>query len=114
MITEFSTIHIFAYGEAQIISKDNNFKASVTEFTKLNPVIADVKAQKPVDVATGDYHAINIFYSSNCYYMGNQQEFSFSFDVADLNETKLNALIAEFASLEAAANTPSTPSTPSV
>jgi hypothetical protein len=102
MITEFSTIHIFAYGEAQIISNDVNFKASVTEFTKLNPVIADVKAQKPADVVAGEYHAINIFYSADVRYMGKEQECSFTCPLASLNEAKLNALIAEFASLEAA------------
>jgi hypothetical protein len=106
MITEFSTIHIFAYGEAQIISNDVNFKASVTEFTKLNPVIADVKAQRPADVLEGDYHAINIFYSADVRYMGKEQQTSFSCPLASLNEAKLNALIAEFASLEAA-STPS-------
>lgn len=102
MITEFSTIHIFAYGEAQIISNDVNFKASVTEFTKLNPVIADIKAQKPADVIDGDYHVINIFYSADVRYMGKEEQCSFNCPLVSLNETKLNALIAEFATLQAA------------
>ena len=103
MITEFSTIHIFAYGEAQIIGKDLNFKASVNSFTKLQAVITDIKSKKSADVTDGDYHAINLFYSSDCRYMGKEQENSFSCKVSDLNETKLNALITEFATLKASA-----------
>ena len=105
MITEFSTIHIFAYGEAQIISKDLNFKTSVGSFTKLQAVITDVKSKKPADKTDGDYHAINIFYSADCRYMGKEKESSFSCKLSDLNETKLNALIAEFATLKASAPT---------
>ena len=103
MITEFSTIHIFAYGEAQIIGKDLNFKASVNSFTKLQAVITDIKSKKPADKTDGDYHAINIFFSADCRYMGKAKENSFSCKIADLNETKLNALIAEFATLKASA-----------
>lgn len=110
MITEFSTIHIFAYGEAQIIGKDLNHKASVSSFTKLQAVIDDVKSKKPADKTSGDYHAINIFFSADCRYMGKEKESSFSCKLSELNETKLNALIAEFASLKAS----STPATPSV
>jgi hypothetical protein len=110
MITEFSTIHIFAYGEAQIIGKDLNFKASVNAFTKLQAVIDDIKSKKPADKTSGDYHAINIFFSADCRYMGKAKENSFSCKLAELNETKLNALIAEFATLKASA----TPATPSV
>ena len=110
MITEFSTIHIFAYGEAQIIGKDLNFKANVNAFTKLQAVITDIKSKKPADKTDGDYHAINIFFSADCRYMGKTKENSFSCKLVDLNEAKLNALIAEFATLKASA----TPSTPSV
>jgi hypothetical protein len=39
--------------------------------------------------------------------MGKEKESSFSCKLADLNETKLNALIAEFATLKASA-TPAT------
>jgi hypothetical protein len=118
MIKEFSTIHIFAYGEAQIIGKDLNFKASVNSFTKLADVIADIKTKKPADITAGDYHAINIFHSIDCRYMGKSKENSFSCKLSDLNEVKLNALIDEFATLKAAApakNAASTPkNTPSV
>ena len=108
MITEFNTIHIFAYGEAQIIGKDLNYKAAISKFTKLQAVIDDIKSKKPADVAAGDYHAINIFYSINVRYMGKAKENSFSCNLSELNETKLNALIAEFASLKAA-EVPATP-----
>ena len=102
MITEFNVIHIFAYGEAQIVGQDLNFKDSVSKFTTLQAVIDDVKSKKPADVTAGDYHAINIFYSIDVRYMGKSQENSFSCAITELDETKLNALIAEFATLKAA------------
>jgi hypothetical protein len=102
MITEFNTIHIFGYGEAQIIGENLNFKAAISKFTKLQAVVDDIKSKKPTDVSEGDYHAINLFYSIDVRYMGKQQENSFSTTLAELNETKLNNLIAEFATLKAA------------
>ena len=112
MIKEFSTIHIFAYGEAQIIGKDLNFKASVNSFTKLADVIADINTKKPADKTAGDYHAINIFHSSDCRYMGKSKENSFSCKLSDLNEVKLNALIDEFATLKSASDSKTSASTP--
>jgi hypothetical protein len=99
MIKEFSTIHIFRYGEAQIITNEFNFKASFESFTKLQSVIDDIKSQKPSNVTEGDFHAINIFKAINCRYMGREKETSFSCDLSDLNESKLNDLIDEFVTL---------------
>jgi len=101
MITEFNTIHIFGYGEAQIIGENLNFKAAHSKFTKLQAVVDDIKSKKPADVAEGDYHAINLFYSIDVRYMGKEQVNSFSTKLSELNETKLNALIAEFGTLKA-------------
>ena len=105
------TIHIFAYGESQIISDTVNHKDSVSNFKKLQAVIDDVKSLKPADVVASDYHAINIFGDSKVSYLSKDTEgfgkdkVKKSYDVkfADLNQTKLNALIAEFATLKAAA-----------
>ena len=99
----YFSVQFFAYGEAQIIGKDLNFKASVNSFTKLQAVITNIKSKKPADKTDGDYHAINIFFSSDCRYMGKGKENSFSCKLTDLDETKLNALIAEFATLKASA-----------
>lgn len=67
------TIHIFAYGEAQIISKDVNYKTSVSNFTKLQAVIDNIKSLKPADVNASDYHAINIFENMKVAYLSKEK-----------------------------------------
>jgi hypothetical protein len=107
---KLNVIHFFSYGENQIISDTLNFKANVSQFKKAQAVIDDVKSLKPVDVVASDYHAINIFGDSKVSYLSKDTEgfgkdkVKKSYDVkfADLNQTKLNALIAEFATLKAA------------
>ena len=102
-MSTFSTIHIFGYREAQIIGKDLNFKAKVSDFTKLQAVIDDVKSKKPEGKVSADYHAINIFNSSKVDYMAkDNKDASFSAKTTDLNQTKLNALVTECGTLKAA------------
>lgn len=105
-MNDFSTIHIFGYGEAQIISKDVNFKAKHSDFTKLEAVIADVKSKRPADKADVAIHAINIFKGIRVDYTAKEKEGSFSCKVEDLDVTKLNDLVAEFAALKTAAEAP--------
>jgi hypothetical protein len=97
-----NTIHIFAYGEAQIIGKELNYKTNVSKFTKLQAVIDDVKSKKPADVQDKDYHAINIFNNSKVVYLAKEKEGTFSVAFTDIDSAKLNALIQEFADLKAA------------
>jgi hypothetical protein len=103
------TIHIFAYGEAQIISDTVNYKDSVSKFTKLQPVIDNIKSLKPADVEASDYHSINIFGDLKVSYLSkdsdgagaSKNKKSFSVKFSDLNQNALNELIAEFQSLKA-------------
>jgi len=93
-------IHIFGYGESQIISETLNYKAELTKFTKLQAVVDDVKSKKPADVEAKDYHAINIFADNKVSYLTNDKKSSFSCKFSDINQTKLNALVAEFQALK--------------
>lgn len=102
------TIHIFGYGEAQIISKDLSFKTSIGRFTKLQAVIDDIKSKKPINKIASDYHAINIFGELKVNYIAkllpnvkikDRENSNFSFDISEINTTKLNELIIEFTSL---------------
>lgn len=103
------TIHIFGYGEAQLISDTVNFKASIDKFTKLQSVIDDIKSKKPKDKVAGDYHAINIFGDLRADYIAKSVEglksnsstenISYSIPFKDLDSKKIEALIAEFVSL---------------
>lgn len=106
---KFTTIHVFAYGEAQIIGKDLNFKSKISNFKKLQAVIDDIKSKKPADKLDKDYRAINIFSDLRADYNANEKDSSFNVKYSDLNETKINALVAEFEKLKAdfdAANPP--------
>lgn len=102
------TIHIFGYGEAQIIFETVNFKTGVDKFTKLQAVIDNVKSKKPADKTAGDYHAINIFGDLRADYNAkssdgakpkDEDKSSFSVKFADLDSKKLDALVAEFTTL---------------
>ena len=109
---KLNVIHFFSYGENQIISDTLNFKANVSQFKKAQAVIDDVKSLKPADVVASDFHAINVFGDSRVSYLSKDTEgfgkdkVKKSYDVkfSDLNQTKLNALIAEFETLKAAAD----------
>lgn len=94
-----STIHIFAYGEAQIISKDLNYKTDKTKFSKLQAVVDNIKSKKPADVQVSEYHAINIFDGQRVSYLAKEKEGSFSVKFADVDSAKLDALKAEFKTL---------------
>lgn len=97
---KLNVIHIFSYGESQIVSDTLNFKAGVEEFTTLQAVIDDVKSKRPVGVDVKDYHSINIFSEIGVRYMSKEKTGSFDCAFADLDQTKLNALIAEFQALK--------------
>lgn len=59
---KWSTIHIFGYGETQLIGKDLNKKVKTSELTTVQAVIDNVYSLKPEDnLATTEYHSINIF-----------------------------------------------------
>lgn len=103
-----ATIHIFGYGESQIISDTTNFKANISNFKKLQAVIDDVKSKKPADKISADYHTINIFGDLRADYIakrpdgakpGDDDKSSFSVEFKDLDAKKLDALVAEFDSL---------------
>lgn len=105
------TIHIFGYGEAQLISETVNFKTGIDKFTKLQAVIDSVKSKKPADKTAGDYHAINIFGNMRADYQAkrtkdakpkDEDKSSFSVKIADLDSKKIDALVAEFTALSKA------------
>lgn len=56
------TIHIFGYGETQIISKDLSVKVRTTELTKVKPLVDAIWAKKPENSeAEEKYHVIHCF-----------------------------------------------------
>ena len=58
----WSTLHIFGYGETQLIGTDSNKKVPTSALTKVQAVVDNVYSFKPEgNTATEVYHAINIF-----------------------------------------------------
>jgi hypothetical protein len=61
-MANWSTLHIFGFGDVQVISKDGGATKKVATLSKLQAVIDNVWSTKPTDnTSTKQYHAINIF-----------------------------------------------------
>jgi len=61
-MANWSTLHIFGFGDVQVISKDGGATKKASTLTKLQAVIDNVWSTKPTDnTSTKEYHAINIF-----------------------------------------------------
>jgi hypothetical protein len=98
---QFSTIHIFGYGETQIIGETNNGKVPSSSLTTLVPFVDHVKTFLPESgVTLTDYHVIHIFNGSDVRYLGvgtedRKEETSFSVGFNQIDQTLLTALVDE-------------------
>jgi hypothetical protein len=102
---QFSTIHIFGYGETQIIGETNNGKVQSSSLTTLVPFVDHVKTFLPESgVTLTDYHVIHIFEGSDVRYLGvgtedRKEETSFSVKYDQINIALLDTLVNEVISL---------------
>ena len=102
---QFSTIHIFGYGETQIIGETNNGKIPSSSLTTLVPFVDHVKTFLPESgVTLTDYHVIHIFEGSDVRYLGvgtedRKEETSFSVKYDQIDITLLYTLVNEVISL---------------
>jgi hypothetical protein len=98
----FNTIHIFGYGETQLIYSDSNKKVATSTLTKVQAVIDNVYSKKPADNNAGtDYHAINIFDNMFADYIPKTQgEKSFRVKYEDLDDTLINELVTELKAIQ--------------
>lgn len=96
-MADFNTIHIFAYGENQLISGSVNYKQAIADTTSAADLIADVEAQRPAEANTGSYHVIHIF-EKDVKYISSDAISNFTASVDDLDSTKLDALVTELKS----------------
>jgi hypothetical protein len=97
----FNTIHIFGYGETQLISSDSNKKVATSILKKVQAVIDNVYSKKPADNNAGtEYHAINIFNDMFADYQPKtREEKSFRVKYVDLDATLINELVEEIKAL---------------
>jgi len=99
-IQEWGVIHIFGYGETQIIGDGINKKFPTTELLKVQDVVDYIYSLKPESNPTSkEYHLINIFKDSRVSFLPKSdvagQDNSFSVEYADLDTTTIEALSTE-------------------
>jgi hypothetical protein len=95
--TQWSTLHIFGYGETQLIGNGLNKKVNTSVLTTAQAVIDNVYSFKPEgNTATKDYHAINIFNDMFADWQTTQQGFEgWRVQYLELDATAIESLIAE-------------------
>jgi len=95
----YNTLHIFGYGETQLIGDGFNKKVNSSELTTLQAVVDNVWSTKPADSdASLSYHAINIFNDLFADWQPNSGT-GFRTQYADLDKTEIDALVDEINTL---------------
>jgi hypothetical protein len=105
-MSTFNTIHIFGYGETQIIGEDLNFKTDSSSLTSLANFVNHVKSLKPEDVVAADYHVIHVFNGSNVRYLASsenkEEKKTFIVNLTEIDSVLLDALAQELIALATA------------
>lgn len=93
----WSTLHIFGYGETQLIGDNFNKKVPTSELTKAQAVIDNVYSFKPEgNPATEAYHAINTFNDLFSDWQTSEPNVEgWRVQWSDLNKTAIDELVAE-------------------
>lgn len=96
-MANWNTLHIFGFGNVQVISKDGGATKKASTLTTLQAVIDNVWSKKPADsTLTKEYHAINIFDTMFADWQPKQpKEKGFRTPLAELDATLIQALVDE-------------------
>jgi hypothetical protein len=90
----YNTLHIFGYGECQIISENENKKVSTELCPSAQAVVDMIYSFKPADNnASSDYRNINIFNDMFADY--SSFDGFFRVEYSELNTSLINDLIIE-------------------
>ena len=90
----YNTLHIFGYGECQIITDTENKKVPTEDCQSAQAVVDMVYAKKPNgNTARLDYRVINIF--NNMFADYQSPEGNFRVDYAELDLALIEALVTE-------------------
>lgn len=99
MAQEWTTLHIFGYGECQAIGKEYNKKINKSSLTSAQAVIDDIYAKKPQDSdASASYRVITIFNDMDGRYFPEQGK-TFSVKFSQLDASLCQALVDEIYTL---------------
>ena len=93
----WNTLHIFGYGETQLIGKDLNKKVATSLLTKVQAVVDNVYSFKPEgNEATEEYHAVNIFNDMFADWQTKQADVKgWRTEYSKLNAAAIEELVAE-------------------
>ena len=97
-MANWNTLHIFGFGDVQVITKDGGATKKASELTTLQPVIDNVWSKKPADspITTKEYHAINIFEGMFSDWQPKEPKVEgFRTPFAELDATLIQALVDE-------------------
>jgi hypothetical protein len=91
----FNTLHIFGYGETQVITDTENKKVASDELSDVQPVVDNVYSLKPADSdASADYRTINIFNGLFVDYSDNEGR-RFRVEYSELDSALIDTLVEE-------------------
>jgi hypothetical protein len=91
----YNTLHIFGYGETQVITETENKKVATDSIVGVQLVVDDIYSKKPSDnPATTDYTTINILNDIFASY-SDEQGNSFRVDYSELNAALIDAVVLE-------------------
>ena len=91
----YNTLHIFGYGETQVITDTENKKVATDSIVGVQLVVDDLYSKKPSDnPATIDYRVISIFNGMFADY-SDEEGNSFRVDYSELNAVLIDAVVVE-------------------
>lgn len=91
---KYNTLHIFGYGECQVITETENKKVPTSDCPSAQDVVDMIYALKPVDNNAGtDYRAINIFNGMFADYQS--PEGNFRVEYSELDSALIDQLVSE-------------------
>ena len=96
-MANWNTLHIFGFGDVQVITKDGGATKKASTLTTLQAVIDNVWNKKPADNKIAkEFHAINIFENIFADWQPKQpKEKGFRTPFAELDATLIQALVDE-------------------
>jgi hypothetical protein len=96
-MANWNTLHIFGFGDVQVITKDGGATKKASTLTTLQAVIDNVWNKKPADNKIAkEFHAINIFENMFADWQPKEPNVKgFRTSLVDLNTTLIQALVDE-------------------
>jgi hypothetical protein len=92
---KYNTLHIFGYGEIQVITDTENKKVATDSIVGVQLVVDDLYSKKPSgNPATTDYRVISIFNDMFADY-SDEQGNSFRVEYSELNAALIDALVEQ-------------------